>query len=198
MSSVPGPGNKLSQGAVRLHAVGHDQQLVPGVELHQRAGRPSPGHGVAPPLQGEDPRDEILPDGRVAQPAVVLEGQVREMAHDHPGPQPGAVSSGHAARAVDLDPRHAVGGRAVAEYPAAEVLLFQERESFSRPRKRMRSVQSSPEFRPTRRGFSGSPASRTGSRGMDMPHSASGQTGTHSTNCPRVSRRKGSSLWVPS
>src|SRR3954470_16225812 len=67
----------------------------------------------------------------------------------------------------------------------------------------MRAVQSSPERWPTilATATSGSPAARTrrsDSRGIDIPTSTSGQTGTNSTNGPSASTRNASRLCWPS
>ncbi len=53
----------------------------------------------------------------------------------------------------------------------------------------MRSVRSRLVRVVTRRGRPGSPSRCIDSRGTPSPHSTSGQTGTYSTQAPRVSRR---------
>ena len=62
----------------------------------------------------------------------------------------------------------------------------------------MRAVQSSPDLWPTRCGLRAAPIRRTGSRGIDIPTSTSGQTGTNSTKGPSTSTRNASRLCWPS
>jgi hypothetical protein len=60
------------------------------------------------------------------------------------------------------------------------------------------SVWSPRVFPNTRRRAEASPMSRRVSRGVPRPISTSGQTDTHSKNCPKVSVRYRSRLWPPS
>jgi len=54
-------GDELSHGPVMLFTVGKDKELVPGVKVHEDPQASLSTSKLAPPLQGEDALDEILP-----------------------------------------------------------------------------------------------------------------------------------------
>ena len=113
-----------------------------------------------PPI-GEHALDEILPQPRIAQPALFFDGQRR-----HPRAQGGGVKArpcplGHAARRVHLDPFHAAAGRVSFQDVTREVEPSQE--SRREPASRWSCGRSSPRRSSAR---SSGPAHRSPARGV--------------------------------
>jgi hypothetical protein len=66
----------------------------------------SPLFEIPPAPVDEDSLDEILPEDRVVEAAVLLNGEQRESRHEGAGEDSHPLFHGHAALAVDLDRSH--------------------------------------------------------------------------------------------
>ena len=127
------PGDERAQRGDRPRVVGHDEELVHGVELDEPAEAAVGLHERAPPVAGEHALDEVLADPRVVEAPLVLHGDegeaLREGAREDADPAAGGVPL----LVVDLHAAEARAGRARLEHEAAEVLRVQLRRALPGP-----------------------------------------------------------------
>jgi hypothetical protein len=117
-----GVGDQLAQAAVPGPVVGHEQELLAGVEADQVSHRPAPlEHRPEAPVS-EQALEEVLAQARVVEPAVLLGGEVGEPLQQGGGEQapPGLAAHAGLLR-VDLDPLHAARGGVALEDVAPQV-----------------------------------------------------------------------------
>ena len=104
-----------------------------GMKTHQISPALLFRQGLTPPLEGEDPFYEILPELRIVKPPVFLYREKGEVLHKFPGEDPNPLFHGDAGFIVNLDPLHAAAGGSALEYEAAKILLLQLDDPFARP-----------------------------------------------------------------
>ena len=105
--SVPVPLARVSDKATHLGivfgAVGHERQLVGGMELDQATWRGLLIEHSRPAVIGKNPLDKILPQRQVVEPSFLLQWQQGEALNDLTGEHASAVALGHAVLFVDTD-----------------------------------------------------------------------------------------------
>jgi hypothetical protein len=141
--------------------VGHEQELVHGVELHEPPAAAVAARKRAPPAASEHPLDEVLADTRVVQSPLVLYGQEGEALDEGAGEDADPAARGTALLIVDPHTVQARARRAALEHEAAQILRLQGRRSLPRPRLHAR-------------GEVDSAARREEARGRGIAHQAHG------------------------
>ncbi|MND94111.1 hypothetical protein D3C80_863170 [compost metagenome] len=101
---------QFAQRLVPLRVVGHQLVLVAGMKSDQGATADAIGEQLLPVGVGVHAADEVLPQYRIAQPAVFLHRQVRMLFAERGGEQPAAAFRCRVAIGlIDLDPFQAAG-----------------------------------------------------------------------------------------
>ena len=118
-------GDEPAHPPVVLLAAGQEEQLVPGVEVHQGPAAGRHGGQVAEMFAHEHAFDEIFPQPAVVEPTILLHRQQGKVPGEGPGEHAGADIAGHALLRVDLDPVEAAARRILFEDEAAQPLLFE-------------------------------------------------------------------------
>lgn len=88
---------------------------------------------LPPPPVNEDPLDEVLPEERIVQAAVLLDGEQRKTFHESPGEDPHPLLHGHAGVSVNLHRGHPGAGGSALEDEAAQILGGERLQPFFRP-----------------------------------------------------------------
>lgn len=83
--------------------------------------------------ENEDPFDEVLPEERIVQAAVLLDGEQRKTFHKRPGEDPHPLLHGHAGVSVNLHRGHPGTGRSALEDESAQILGGERLQTFVRP-----------------------------------------------------------------
>jgi len=126
-------GDKAAQDGQVPNAVGHDEQFVLPVEpLEIPELRPA-GQEKLPAAVNEDPLDEILPERRILEAAILLHREEGKTGHEGGGEDPDTALDRHAAGNVNLDGGHAGTGGLALEDEATKRLLLQFLQLFRRP-----------------------------------------------------------------
>ena len=118
-----GAGDDAAETSLRLGGVGHEQQLLAGLEIDEVADLPAALEQAREPIVGEDADDEALAQARVVQSAFFLDGQQRQQRHEGVGEQAAIRGRRHARLGVGLDARHAAARRVLLEDVAAQSQL---------------------------------------------------------------------------
>ncbi len=92
------------------------------VELHQPPRGEARGQQGAPAAVGEHALDEVLPQPRVVEPALLLHRQVGPGGHQRGGVQPPPLAAGRPGMAVHPHPLHPAARRAALEDVAGDLL----------------------------------------------------------------------------
>ncbi len=101
---LAGVRDEAAHIGVMLRTVRHQGQLVGGMELDQAAGRWLLLQHLGPAIVGKDPLDEVLAEGHVVEPALLLQGQQGKAVHDLAGEHAGGVALRHAVFVIHLYP----------------------------------------------------------------------------------------------
>ena len=125
--------HQTSERPVGLRRVGHQLELVHGVEGDQPPDAPAPLEERAQPSIGEDALDEVLAQHGVVEPPFLLDGEHRVVPDQRLREEPLALLLGHALLASHLDPLHAAARRVLLEHVAAEVEPGQLASALLRP-----------------------------------------------------------------
>ena len=88
---------------------------------------------LPPPPVNEDPFDEVPPEERIVQAAVLLDGKQRKTFHERPGEDPHPLLHGHAGVSVNLHRGHSGTGRSALEDESAQILGGERLQTFVRP-----------------------------------------------------------------
>ena len=102
-----------------FRAVREDQKLVFRVKHHELLHAAVPPFQFPPPPVDEDPFDEVLPESRVVQAAVLLDGKQGETSHERSGEDSHPLLHGHAGLRVNLHRGHSGTGGTAFEDKAA-------------------------------------------------------------------------------
>jgi hypothetical protein len=92
---LAGVGDEAAHPGVVFGTMGHEGQLVGGMELDQAAGGRLLLQHLRPAIVGKDPLDKVLAERHVVEPALLLKRQEREAVHDLPGEHARAVPLCH-------------------------------------------------------------------------------------------------------
>ena len=197
--------HETAQFGVPRPRMGQQLQLVHAVKDHERTHRPAAAEQCPQPLIGEHALDEVLAQRRIVQTAFLFDRQIGHRADQRLGEQP-AAGACHAAIVVHTD----------ALETAARRILLQARSRRDSPTSASRTrdaanvvmrlgpvlpaldAQQTYRLRCPPRAPSSLATRWIASRGVPMPTSTSGHTGTHSTKRPKVETRNASRLWPPS
>ena len=119
-SPLLGVGHHLPEFAVGDRRVGHQRELVCGVEGDDGPDGPTAGEQCDQSLVGKHAFDEVLAQPRVAESPFFLDRQVRQPCHQRLREQAAPGTLAGPFRRVDLHPFHAAAGRVLLQHKAAQ------------------------------------------------------------------------------
>ena len=98
--------------------MGHQRELVSGVEPHDVTHRPPCGKQRGEPTIGKDALDEVLAQPRIVEPPFFFDRQQGKAPDQGVGKQPASGLHRHPGGAVHLDALEAAGGRVLLQHEA--------------------------------------------------------------------------------
>jgi len=117
--------HQSAEALIGLRPMGHQRELVRGVEAHDVAHRPPCRKQRGEPTIGKDALDEVFAQPWIIEPPFLFDGQQGKAGDHGVGEQPAARLRRHPAGAIDLDALEAAGGRVFLQHETEQLAVGQ-------------------------------------------------------------------------